>query len=1419
MLFRSVFSKNLSDEKVRSKAIESAVQSASQIYQTKSNEEAREPILKLRDVFDKQSLDRLPLLCAAEAQLSHDSYWLDEIITNLLKRQSIDEPNVAYLMRKAQMEPGRLDLWHRIFKEYRRLGSHENYQQAREQCALTFIPFFPNAEESFWENRHESEEAYSMLIQCLDDAVTDAIDSNRDDALAVELFQGALEHLPERRDVRTQMALLTVKEEIHGVSNIRLVLEALVEDPQNKELKFWAGKALLHTPGHVAQGLQMLRQLHEDYPNDKDIMNALVSALKEEASILDSDIPLFKAYCSQKSDDIRALELLGNAYADQEISSEEALAIYRKVIATSAKRNKMIKLLGHASASRSDWSEVIDLFEQFESADEITDDIVLPLATAYSNVSRNDPKALNIYQKALKLGVRSPDIHNAYCQHLYQTQPKAPESIKQFIQSAELSPECAWAHLGLMSYYLDTKDLGRALDSAIVLLSMNPRDKEALRLGSIALSKDFSRKQLAKMARLPQEAKHLLFEQAHKQAPDAGPIALGLVRCRLSEGSSDDQTLKLLADVCRLNPDMSDLRLARADILWSRGQIANAASLYREMIERWNSRYGHQLPKGITKETRRRILVRLAEGLLTPPGPTEDDIDILLEAVSEPDTKPEIILKCARALIDLEVNHPRRLALLQRAQGFAPGDLKLERAVAEAFAAQGNPKPAIGLAIRLITTDRVDDETVNLLRSVIGLADAERFSHSVIDELRGAVDPDRHPPNLLLAMNEMITGAGLLNKKDLPVLQRLAEAFPKNKRVQQRLAKVLTLSDRYEEAADTYQELMQDRNLDDDLILEMASTNARLGRTDYQYYDIAKKALRIEPENPEIILHTAAIELTKGLVSQSVKRLDWILEHDPDSHSRILNLLQSSQSVTSNNPHFALIYARIHIAAKRPEKAMLALAHLQSEYQHHFPELLQCYSEIIDIDPNSPRPYVERGILFRVAGQIEEAREDLKKAHELAPENIDIISEYADLLKQLVQSSQKLDWELAIKTAELYIKLNDIAEARVLTEIVIRQQPENEIALITMGRLQTISGNLQDAWTTLRKVKHTPEALGALQNLARAFAEEDEQILAAEVLNDAIQVAGPQRGLLEQLRSLYQEQAKTMENDSQRQQIFDELSETAQKRFELQEQIGSGAMGLVYKAYDNELDEIVVLKILPEHFSTDDEAIARFRNEAKAARKLAHPNICRIHDIGEEGGRKHICMEYVGGGDLKTFLKEQGGKLPQEEAVQIIRETARALAHAHSEGVLHRDIKTANIMLTSSGRVKLSDFGIAAIAEYAQHDPSGSTSSVIGTPLYMSPEQFDNDTLTPASDLYSLGVMFYELVNGRPPFTRGSIPYHHRFTKPVQIEEISDKLWSIIAKMLEKDPKGRFTSAESLLTALDEFEGRVPKRSYARIED
>ncbi|MEO8377346.1 MAG: protein kinase [Candidatus Sumerlaeota bacterium] len=1085
----------------------------------------------------------------------------------------------------------------------------------------------------------------------------------------------------------------------------------------------------------------------------------------------------------------------------------EALNLYRRAAAKSPKRGVYLRLIGKESAGRNDWAEVMEVFKEVLASGHETEEVVLPLATACAEFQRGDHEAVNVYMKAIRLGSRKVEVHSLYCRHLYLTARDEPTSVAQFMQSAATCPECGWAQLGLVAHYLKAGDHERALDGAMSLLEKNPRDIEGLKLAARALAGDYSRKQVGKLSKLSPELLRGILEEAYKLAPEAGFIASGLARRRMADGMKDEETARLLGDVCRKNPDAFDMRIAQADMLWNLAQFDNAAESYRDLIERVLSGGNPQLTRAITPAIRARMLQRLSERLLLPPGPRPEDFEVLIEAAMQPDAGAETMLTIARAVAGSNFDHPRKLGLLKKALIYAPADRKIERAILITQAIQGNPRPALDMAITALTQGNTSDETIALLRAAQAGANKESVPGRVLDELAAAITNTSLTPSVILPAMELILTVRDGRDSDLAVLERLARAFPKSVPIKRHYAKLLEASGKRQQAAEIYNSLLNELPEDNDLLLEKARSDARIGRHTGDSLATAQRALELEPDDAELILHYAAIQIALGEYREATGFLDKLIESRPEFHSRVIAVIEGSRAARTERTELNLLLARIHIKMRHVDKALGILARLQANYQHCLGDLMACYDDIIAIDKESPRAYIERAILKRVSGYLDEAIEDLEKARNLVPDNVNVLSEYADLLQQKIQSTDSVPARLILRCGEIQRQLGDDHAAFEMAEVILEKEPDNQAALRLTAELQLSAIALQSCWRTTKKLKDRNGALDLLQALSRAFAEDGYHLQAAEVLTDAIEVAGPQRELLEQLRSLHQDQAKSSQGAAARQKIFGSLSSRAQGRYELREELGTGAMGIVYKAYDRELDEIVVLKILPENFAQDPDALARFRNEAKAARKLAHPNIVRIHDIGEEGGRKHLSMEFVAGGDLMHNLKKQGGKLPLHEAVRITREVCTALSHAHEEGVLHRDIKSANILLTSSGRVKLSDFGIASLYEAGgfNADSTRGGTAIVGTPLYMSPEQFDAVALTPASDLYSVGILLYELLSGAPPFIKGSLSYHHQFTPPPRISEAPPILWNIIAMLLEKEPQERFQEAREVISVLDDF--------------
>jgi serine/threonine-protein kinase len=275
---------------------------------------------------------------------------------------------------------------------------------------------------------------------------------------------------------------------------------------------------------------------------------------------------------------------------------------------------------------------------------------------------------------------------------------------------------------------------------------------------------------------------------------------------------------------------------------------------------------------------------------------------------------------------------------------------------------------------------------------------------------------------------------------------------------------------------------------------------------------------------------------------------------------------------------------------------------------------------------------------------------------------------------------------------------------------------------------------------------------------------------------------------------------------SQMPTTFMNVAAALEGRYQILKELGRGGMGIVFQAYDKQLKEQVAIKILSPLLGSDPDALERLKREVSAARRITHTNVIRIHDISEVNGLHYICMEYFHGSSLKEFIK-RAGMLSPMQAFHIASQVCDGLQAAHGQGVIHRDLKSQNIILDTSNRVKIIDFGLARTTHMEGLTASG---LILGTPEYMAPEQVSGKKVDERADIYSFGIILYELFTGRVPFTGDSAiavgfmqlkedpppPTHFNPNLSPQIERV-------ILRALEKDPLQRYPSIEELKQELE----------------
>ncbi len=557
---------------------------------------------------------------------------------------------------------------------------------------------------------------------------------------------------------------------------------------------------------------------------------------------------------------------------------------------------------------------------------------------------------------------------------------------------------------------------------------------------------------------------------------------------------------------------------------------------------------------------------------------------------------------------------------------------------------------------------------------------------------------------------------------------------------------------------------------------------------------------------------------------QMLKAMNYLQNNKVDQHSLNLysRVISELRDAALQNPTREMLHAAVWMSCvlgQANESAELLQQYYEKNLIQNPDEFLALYNTHIQYFPDDINVLAARAQLLVRMGRPDEAVIDYEvvcsNSAECDPAHI---KELIDLYEKNIELTN--DSEVKFKLVRLFVRQKRFDDAINLLQPLSRSSTFREHASKVLALCFWQKGMYYLAWQRLLELKPSEDIKDMLYRLAKDMMSADQNINAMAVFRNLKEIDPNFRDVTHQLSVLENKLSNKDDKQGNRETepSFRPTPAAAKKdvasssgvvqnvsimralkdsRFTPIEEINHGSMGIVFRARDKVLDELVALKVLSDYLSHDIQAIEHFKREARAAKRLSHPNIVRIHDMYEINGKRLLSMEYIEGQDVKNLIAKHG-KLPIDQVVSIFNGVCAALEYAHKMGIVHRDVKPANIMVCPSGLVKVTDLGIAKIMHNASTRDNTSTQAM-GTPLYMSPEQVRGDSVDARTDIYSLGTTIYEMLMGNPPFFEGNIEYHHLYSRPRPLtKDVPPALCSIVFKCLEKDPAKRYQTVAEL---------------------
>jgi tetratricopeptide (TPR) repeat protein len=1356
-----------------------------------------DPLESLAFRFRDLGLDTTEIYKEAYAQNPSDTRLLKSIVKHLLLKDDTSKDAIEYFRKIADLEEDNFPYLKRLVDAHKARGDPYPLMYAYERIIDRF--------ESLIGQRKDPDAPpipainWKFATKLYEDSIVEVVslyvDAGRADERAMKIYHEVL-----KRDLETVAMLKLMvdhylQQDSYSEEAIDVYEHYLAYEPSDERLQLTLSDAYLGK-GRTHEALSILESLYERSKNRQTILERLVNYFYDNREISDHSVRYLKDYLRVKPSDRKILLAVADFFAAQNSLQPDAIEFYKNALGITKDRVKFLSLLGKYHVEQKLWSDAIEWYQLFQKEAGNVPEVIVPLASTFSELNRLDSPAIAAYQNAISLGCKSKRVYSLLSQHYYVTKNLDAVAIDCFRQCLVLDPSDFYARLGLCVHYLRQKSYAHAFSEIVVVLDDPAVDPEAFDFAAIALSRCDQPDAIEQVSTLSPNLQVTLLEKTYAQdASDRGILA------RLSElyrqqGKLDSRAERVYEAALEADPDNVNWLSLLSRISHKRGDKDKSHAYDRRLYRIVKARFilvdpakrDHTL-HAFAKE----VCARLAEYYLETGKPSVEAEEVFWHAYGEGMRTAALLLKLAEIARERGDTSSQAVEIYEQALPLAEDKTPFEDILFKAYIDRQKTKPVFDYCIKRLEEDPRDNRVLDLLiRCLEQCQEIDPKSAAALARIHEQ-DPANNTLNLALALAFAMQEK--YDAESLPVLLRALSFRPDDVHLLTAIAHCYEAVGAFEKSIGVYRRISAILPDDSTVLIRLAHAFAKARRLDEQALNVVERVLRIARDEPELEAYHCKLLFALGNKERALEALDHLSAKSPEILSDLIRHLESLKPSPTWSPELSIRLAFLYIEDGRSEEALLELGTVVPQYARYCGDLIEGYTRIIRKDPRHVRARVERGVIHKLIGNFDDAVKDIESVLTRDPENTNILYELAEVYAAQLSHTRDLDISLVHKAGKIYFDIGELDKAIMMFQKILQKDRFSPEATLYLAKSFHRKQSLDLAFQYYRRLDKSAEIKELLYSLAEDFYSHGQIFRAIETYNEIMAEDITFRDVAARINELNDELQKSSYTDRQMMMIKGELSARAQQRFDLIEEIGRGTMGIIYKAYDKELDETVALKVLPERFSTDQAALERFKLEAKSARRLTHPYIVRIFDIGEEAGRKHLSMEFVEGGDLKRLLA-QTKAIASAEALRLALQIASALAYAHQMGVLHRDIKPANILLTPQNDVKLTDFGIAAVITEVQ---SAAAEIIIGTPLYMSPEQSEGKPCSPASDVYSLGVVIYEMLTGKPPFTAGNIAYHHIHTEPPAMENVPPDISRIVMKSLEKNPTARYATMDELI--------------------